>query len=77
MALSLDGLSAKSHKGPRCTVWLILNAMSDEDRATLQGVLDDPRYESSQIARVLTSNGHRVADGTVSKHRRKGCACER
>lgn len=77
MALSLDDFAGRKHKGPRCTVSVILGALDAKDRDVLEAALADPDIQSSQIAKVLTDNGHKIGDGTVSKHRRQGCACDR
>lgn len=77
MALSLDDFVARKHKGPRCTVTVILAALDAKDRDVLTAALTDPDVQSSQIAQVLTDNGHKIGEGTVAKHRRKGCACDR
>ena len=58
--------------GTVCTVCRLLRDLPDDDRVTLRDALQGG-YTSRQIAEALTAEGHRVAIGTVARHRRGGC----
>ena len=73
MALSPDAFRETARKGPRCTVCVIEQLLSPEDRKILEGAFADPRVTSGAIAKVLSDNGHDVRTHTVQRHRRGGC----
>jgi hypothetical protein len=62
-------------KGPACSVALVLESLSDEDRDALTAVLNDKRWRSTDIAAQLEAEGISVSDATLSRHRRGACKC--
>lgn len=62
-------------KGPLCGMHLLMLDLSDDDRAALITVMDDPRWTHAAIERVLREEGHRVGSQSVSRHRRGLCMC--
>lgn len=62
-------------KGPLCSVARLLSTLSEDDAATLRGALSDPRVKTSTIQRALRRNGDTLAEQTIGRHRRGGCAC--
>lgn len=65
----------KTRTGTPCTVGTILNAMSKEDAKTLREALADPSIKGTAIWRALSGRGYKINEGTVTRHRRKGCTC--
>jgi hypothetical protein len=67
--------------GPRCSVALIRDEMSDEDRANLDAALDDKTINGTAIARALLHPEYvakyrtPVSDYSVQQHRRGDCRC--
>jgi hypothetical protein len=74
MALA-DKTPATKRADIRCSVALTLSRMNPQDRETLIGWLDDPRYTSAAIWRILTEEGHQVGMQTVGRHRKGMCSC--
>lgn len=62
-------------KGPACSVATTLEQLNNEDRATLEAVLADKRWRSTDIAAQLEAEGISVSDSTLSRHRRGACKC--
>lgn len=62
----------------QCTVYLLLEDLTPDQRALALQALETPEYRSSRIAKVLSewSPARRVSDQTVSRHRAGRCACE-
>ena len=77
----VDEVLASTEKaGGVCTIALVLNGLTPKDRAEIEAVLDDPKYQHSAIARALTKRfDQKIIDSTVSRHRRRhtasGCSC--
>jgi len=73
MALQLEPILKK---GPPCTVGVALRQCDADDRAVLQGWLDDPSITHARLARsILLSELGRVAPESVRRHRAKDCLC--
>lgn len=72
-------------KGETCSVERLRDQLDDDDRATLAAWLDLPNEQMSsvEIARRLREsdcvlpNGSYIASGTISRHRRGDCQCDR
>jgi hypothetical protein len=62
---------------PKCGVARTLLALDAADAADLMAALDDPTIPATVISRALNSNGYRVADQSVNRHRRGICGCDR
>jgi NTP pyrophosphatase (non-canonical NTP hydrolase) len=71
-----DIMDEKPILARKCTVLLLLESMSPEDRADLETALEDVMIQSSIIARVLDRNGHKIKAPAIGRHRRGACACE-
>lgn len=73
-----DQIHAEStiKKGPTCSVSLLLNDLSAEDRAALVDALADPKVPGTAIERALLKEGHRMAAYNLQRHRRGLCSCE-
>lgn len=59
-----------------CRVALVIGALSDDEAADLRTALADPVITAAAIMRVLERKGHKLPDGTITRHRRKECSCE-
>lgn len=78
MALAAKFEQAKpARKGPPCTVGLLLDFMTKDDREALIAALADDSIESRTIWRVLIDEGHEISDTPINRHRRGLCQCSR
>lgn len=64
-------------KGPRCSVRIVLDSLSDEDRVALEAALEDRRFSSRFLRETLQEEGHMFARQTIDRHRNHDCACSR
>lgn len=73
-----DDLAAAdpTRPGPRCTVGVAMEQMSDEDRAALAAAFARDDLPTTRIAEILQANGYDLKALTVHRHRRGGCRCE-
>jgi hypothetical protein len=71
-----EELKAYRPSRPRCSFGVILEALSDDDRATVVSALGSP-IPGTHIAKVLTSRGHPLKGETVQRHRKGDCSCPR
>lgn len=76
MGLLDDIMDEKPQKSRDCSVAILLNSMSPDDRADLETALEDVMIQSTIIARVLERNGHKIKSPAIGRHRRGACACE-
>ena len=78
MGMIDDIRSAKSRSSARpCRVCDILDDLPPDEAAALRGVLNDQedgRISTTELARILNNNGHRVGKTTVGTHRNEGHA---
>jgi hypothetical protein len=59
-----------------CSVTYAIEALTDEQRATLQEAFLSRSITSSKIAEVLTRwSGRRITAAAARRHRRKECKC--
>ena len=61
-----------AHKGPSCTVCLLLLNMAPDDADALRAAFAGPAMTSA-IGTVLRNNGHHVSDATLQRHRNGKC----
>jgi len=72
----LDEVAAeRKSKGSACAVAQIRAALTADDAADLDLVLDNPAVQGASIARALTNRGHRIGQQSIQRHRRKDCNC--
>lgn len=69
----IEAAEAATRKGPRCSIAIILEALSEDDAAGLRRALDAKKAKA--IATGLRSNGHQVAAETIRRHQRRDCTC--
>lgn len=62
-------------KGPRCSVGVTLDEMSETDAQALQSALDNPGVRHSTIADALNAEGYRIGRDAIQRHRRDQCQC--
>lgn len=60
-------------RGPGCTVCLLLAELDESESEALAGLLANQKVASAALSRVLTAHGHKVAEGTLSRHRLGKC----
>ena len=78
MALSLDDFTSASRPSrANCSVRQILEALDAADAGVVEAALADDTVAHVAIAKVLSANGHAVAQGTVGRHRSGACSCVR
>lgn len=63
-------------KGEPCGVMRVGEELTAVERAELDDALDDHSILGSQIGEALRKRGFRIQDQTITRHRRKDCACE-
>jgi len=56
-----------------CGVSRTLDAMSKEDAAELQAVLDDPDIDAPTIRDLLARHGYTASQTAIQTHRRGAC----
>lgn len=61
--------------GPECSIGLIIEKLTEQQRVNLDAALADRSITTSQIRRVMVEWGHPVSHSTVQRHRRKECLC--
>ncbi|MFJ4880058.1 hypothetical protein ACIP93_33290 [Streptomyces sp. NPDC088745] len=69
------------HRGPQCSVGILLKAAGPDVAASLRAVLETTSVSATAIAETLSRYGTTVTAYTVNRHRRRGkpngCRCER
>lgn len=60
-------------QGPRCTVCNLLRTLPPADAEALTAVLAGDDVPYAKLSRALASNGHRIAAGTLSRHKAGEC----
>jgi len=76
----LEEIDRENSKGPnrvKCSVWLVLSELSEQDKDDLVAALDNPNIKATVIATVLTNRGYVISDFSVRRHKLKRCACGR
>ena len=66
---------ALRRKGPPCSMGVILDALTDDERAQMLEAFDDKAITGAVIADVLSRHGHKITGPTVIRHRQGRCAC--
>jgi hypothetical protein len=62
--------------GPPCSVKIMIEKMSEQERKDFQLACDDPSIAGSVIARVLNRNGYDIKAQAIQRHTRGECRCE-
>lgn len=81
MSLLDDIDSYRSVSGIPCTVRALYDTLPPEDAAELRSAIDAVDvagrhiYQASQISRALSKRGVKLAESTISRHRRRMCVC--
>lgn len=60
-------------RGPRCQVCTLLNTLDAEEASALRDVIDGGKVSMAALSRLLSSNGYRVAAGTIARHKSGAC----
>lgn len=70
-----------AHRGPLCSVGVLLDSAEAGVAESLRTVLDTPNVSATAIAETLSRYGTPITAYTVGRHRRRGqangCRCER
>lgn len=67
-------------RGLPCPVSVILDALDERDRASLQYQLERPvwdpeRLGNGRLATMLIEDGHRIHQKGIERHRNRECRC--
>lgn len=74
----LEGLEPAKNKSEYCKVQQTLEVLDDKDKKILNDALEDKdRWSDKGLSTALRQRGLSLADTTLSKHRKKTCACYR
>ena len=74
----LEGLSRPQNKTEYCKIDQTLKDLEPADRLILEAAITDYRaWPASTLSTQLRLRGVRVADVTITKHRKKACVCYR
>ena len=60
-------------RGPRCQVCNLLTTLGDEEASALRDVIAAGAVSFAALSRLLAANGHRVAAGTIARHKSGVC----
>lgn len=78
MSSILDAIAAEQaafRKGPTCSVGLMLDGLSDDERDDVASALDDPAIPYTVLSRGLAKAGHKIGPESIKRHRKGECAC--
>ena len=64
-----------THKGPFCTVGLMLNELDVDSAKALQAWLEDGGLTASDLSDHLRARGVPLGESTIRRHRRGRCQC--
>jgi hypothetical protein len=74
----LEGLKPPPNKSIYCRLSQVLAELDKADSEILgQAVSDEQSWPAKTLANALKERGLSLSDTTISKHRRKLCACGR
>lgn len=74
----LEAVQAEARMtGTPCSVAVVRAALQLADAKDLDTLLADPDVMGATLSRALTNRGHRLAAGSIQRHRRGDCRCER
>jgi hypothetical protein len=77
MAL-LDDLNKDLSARPnhKCAVLYVLEQVESEEYAKLNELVHNLEVNASRLARILVKNGFDIKSASITRHRRKDCACD-
>lgn len=64
---------AESRRGPRCSMCVVMDSLSESDAADLSAALADSSVYATSIARALRRRGVKIKDDAVQRHRSGRC----
>ncbi len=65
-------------RGPLCTVQSLRLSLTDEDRDELDGLLANPAIYSTTLSGAIEKTlGTKLGPNTITRHRKRACACPR
>jgi hypothetical protein len=56
----------------RCKICSIISIVDSRDAYAIKGALQDDAINNTELAEVLTKNGHPVTEATVRRHLKHG-----
>jgi hypothetical protein len=65
------------HAGGKCSIGVLITRLDPGDKAWLLAKMSEPVdvVQHTWLSRVLAQDGHRVAPGTLARHRAGECGC--
>jgi hypothetical protein len=74
----LEGMKPQRSKAVYCRIEQLTNTLSESDRDIFVTAIDDVvNWGSRTLSNELRARGLSVADTTITKHRKRACACYR
>jgi hypothetical protein len=74
----LNGMTPPRNKAVYCRIEQLTNTLSDTDRDIFVTAIEDSvNWGARTLSNELRSRGLSVADTTITKHRKRACACYR
>ena len=74
----LDGMTPPKSKIHRCKIATTIEELEPADSAIFaEAVIDARRWPAQTLATELRIRGLIISDGSITKHRKKSCACYR
>jgi hypothetical protein len=74
----LDGLTPPQNRAEYCKIADMAAEMKESDRTIFIGAIDDhASWPANTLSIALRQRGTSVADTTITKHRKRACACYR
>lgn len=61
----------------QCKVSIVLKLLPPSEQTDLLEALESPVITAAAIERVLERKGHKLPQGTVTRHRRRECNCDK
>lgn len=65
----------KKRAGTVCLVQQVITKFPKAEVQELKDVLADETVTAASLARALGARGFKIAQGSISRHRRKECSC--
>lgn len=59
--------------GPRCTVCRFVSTLDDKEADVFTAALTNDNVTMNALARALAKNGHKIAAGTLARHKKGEC----
>lgn len=72
---ALASVTADSLKRGRCLVGRTIAELDEKRAEALRFLVEESDHSNARISQACKAAGIQVGEETISRHRRKGCAC--